>query len=278
MNNSTFMKPFKRIAIVSNATKPGATQVGAQLKDMAADHGVEATLSTEFPAPSGLLRGMDACFVIGGDGTLLNLMEEAVSNDVPVAGIRHGQLGFLATLSPEEMKEQIPPLFRGEYKIRRRSMLSFQDSEGTSRIALNDLVVKSGSNGRLARFSVSVGEEPVADYACDGIVFSTPTGSTAYNLAAGGPIAHPDAQVVLMTPISAHTLTSRPVVFPSGISLKINCLDNLNPPLVSSDGQEAFPSPPVFPVEVSVSATTFPLLEGMDHSHFRLLRHKLKWG
>jgi NAD+ kinase len=86
MNNPTFMKPFKRIAIVSNATKAGATQVGAQLKDMAVDHGVEATLSTQFPAPSGLLRGMDACFVIGGDGTLLNLMEEAVSNDVPGRG------------------------------------------------------------------------------------------------------------------------------------------------------------------------------------------------
>ena len=124
-------------------------------------------------------------------------------------------------------------------------MLAFKDSAGMSRMALNDLVVKSGSNGRLARFSVSVGEEPVADYACDGIVFSTPTGSTAYNLAAGGPIAHPDAQVVLMTPISAHTLTSRPVVFPSGIS-KVSCLEHPNPPLVSSDGQEAFSETPIF--------------------------------
>ena len=90
------------------------------------------------------------------------------------------------------------------------------ESGGTPQIALNDLVVKSGSSGRLARFTVFAGEEPVADYACDGIVFSTPTGSTAYNLAAGGPVAHPDARVVLMTPISAHTLTSRSVVFPSG--------------------------------------------------------------
>ena len=272
------MKPFERIAIVSNATKAGAAEVGEQLRKMAGDLNVDARLSTEFPAPYGLLEGMDACFVVGGDGTLLNLMEEAVSNDVPVAGIRHGQLGFLATFSPDEMKEQIPPLFRGEYKVRRRSLLSFKDKAGISRIALNDLVVKSGSNGRLARFSISVGDEPVADYACDGIVFSTPTGSTAYNLAAGGPIAHPDAQVVLMTPISAHSLTSRPLVFPSGITLKINCLGNPDSPLVSSDGQEAFPAPPLFPIEISVSATTFPLLEGIGHSHFRLLRHKLKWG
>ena len=272
------MKPLKRIAIVSNATKSGAPRVGEELKAMAESMGLEAILSTEFPAPAGLLENMDACFVIGGDGTLLNLMEEAVANDVPVAGIRHGQLGFLATFSPKDMKEQIPPLFRGQYEIRRRSMLSFKDWEGTSKIALNDLVVKSGSNGRLARFSVMVGDEPVADYACDGIVFATPTGSTAYNLAAGGPIAHPDAQVVLMTPISAHSLTSRPVVFPSGISLQVKCLDNPDSPLVSADGQAAFLKDPVFPLEVSVSKTTFPLLEGLGHSHFRLLRHKLKWG
>ena len=272
------MKPLKRIAIVSNATKTGALQVGKDLEAMAQRMGVEATLSTAFPAPNGLLVGMDACFVIGGDGTLLNVMEAAVENAVPVAGIRHGQLGFLATLSPSDMDKQIPPLLGGEYKIRRRSMLSVRDHKGNLKTALNDLVVKSGTNGRLARFSVSVGDEPVADYACDGIVFATPTGSTAYNLASGGPIAHPDAQVVLMTPISAHSLTSRPVVFPSGISLKVKCLDHPDPPLVSADGQATFDVDPVFPLEVSVSGSTFPLLEGLDHSHFRLLRHKLKWG
>ena len=272
------MKPLKRIAIVSNATKSGALQVGEDLKAMAERMEVEANLSTAFPAPTSLLSGMDACFVIGGDGTLLNVMEEAVKYNVPVAGIRHGQLGFLATLSPADMEKQIPPLLRGEYKIRRRSMLFIEDKNGSSKTALNDLVVKSGSNGRLARFSVSVGDEPVADYACDGIVFATPTGSTAYNLASGGPIAHPDAQVVLMTPISAHSLTSRPVVFPSGISLQVKCLDNPDAPLVSADGQSAFENDPFFPLEVSVSASTFPLLEGLDHSHFRLLRHKLKWG
>lgn len=272
------MKPLKRVAIVSNATKQGAVEIGEELRKMTESHGVDALLTTEFPAPDGLLRDVDACFVIGGDGTLLNLMQQAVEFDVPLAGIRHGQLGFLATLSPEEMNDQIPLLLDGKYIIRRRSMLSYRDSKGVSMIALNDLVVKSGSNGRLARFSISVDDEPVADYACDGIVFATPTGSTAYNLAAGGPIAHPDAQVLLMTPISAHSLTSRPLVFPTGISIQIRCGDNPDSPLVSADGQSAFSLPPVFPLEISVSDTTFPLMESLQHSHFRLLRHKLKWG
>ena len=150
------MKPLKRVAIVSNATKEGAVEIGEELRKRAESHGVNALLTTEFPAPDGLLRDVDACFVIGGDGTLLNLMEQAVEFDVPLAGIRHGQLGFLATLSPEEMSDQIPLLLDGKYIIRRRSMLSYRDSKGVSMIALNDLVVKSGCNGRLARFSISV--------------------------------------------------------------------------------------------------------------------------
>jgi NAD+ kinase len=118
----------------------------------------------------------------------------------------------------------------------------------------------------------------VAEYACDGIVFSTPTGSTAYNLAAGGPIAHPEAQVLLMTPISAHTLTSRSVVFPSGVSLSIQSERNPDEPLVSADGQPAFEVPAAFPIEVRVADQSFPLLEEKNHSHFHILRSKLKWG
>ena len=111
------MKPLKRVAIVSNATKQGAVEIGEELRKRAESHGVNALLTTEFPAPDGLLRDVDACFVIGGDGTLLNLMEQAVEFDVPLAGIRHGQLGFLATLSPEEMSDQIPLLLDGKYII-----------------------------------------------------------------------------------------------------------------------------------------------------------------
>ena len=104
-------------------------------------------------------------------------------------------------------------------------MLSYSMGEGEESFALNDLVVKSGSEGRLARFSVHAESELVADYACDGIVFQHPTGSTAYNLAAGGPIVHPGSEVMMMTPISAHTLTSRSVVFPAGISLSVDSRD-----------------------------------------------------
>ncbi len=272
------MKPLRRIAIVGNSTKDGASYVAEQLESMAKTFGLTTILTMDFPPPDRFLEGMDACFVVGGDGTLLNLMNQAVTFDVPVAGIRHGQLGFLATFSPDEMNRKMPIIFQGGYRIKRRSTLSFMKKEGCELLALNDLVVKSGSDGRLARFSVLADSELVAEYACDGIVFATPTGSTAYSLAAGGPIVHPDSDVMLMTPISAHTLTSRSVVFPSGISLSIHSEGNSDDPLVTADGQPAFEGSVRLPLEVSVSKQTFPLLEEIKHSHFRVLRNKLKWG
>ncbi len=271
------MQALQKIAIISNASKEGAEGAGLHLKALAEKHGLEVVITEDFPAPDGFLKGTDACFVMGGDGTLLSLMEQAVDQRVPVAGVRYGQLGFLATFSPEHLNVQMPKIFDGAYQVCHRSLLSFKQNSGKSRLALNDLVVKSGSNGRLARFSVFAADELVADYACDGIVFSTPTGSTAYNLAAGGPVAHPDARVVLMTPISAHTLTSRSVVFPSGVTLRIHAAENPDPPLISADGQTVFAPNPQFPLEVSASDSTFPLLEEMNHSHFRVLRNKLKW-
>ena len=116
------MKPLERIAIVSNATKEGTRMVGENLKCMAEEFGVEVCLTTEFPVPEGWLVGMDACFVVGGDGTLLNLMREAVDNEVPVAH-SSWSVGFSCHF-PEHLSTQIPPLFRGEYQISRRSMLS----------------------------------------------------------------------------------------------------------------------------------------------------------
>lgn len=271
-------KSLSSIAIVTNSSKKGADELTLAMEDIARKNKVVTKKTSEFPCPKGFISDVDACFVVGGDGTLLGVMKEAVNYNVPLVGIRHGQLGFLATLSPEDIEISLPKLFSGFYNTRHRSLIEYADANNVLNFALNDLVVKSGTNSRLTRFSVYLNDEHVSDYACDGIVFSTPTGSTAYNLAAGGPIAHPDAQVVLMTPISAHSLTSRSVVFPSGVSLRISALDNVDIPLVSADGQPAFSGIPQFPVHVSVSSKKISLLELEEHSHFKVLRNKLKWG
>jgi len=272
------MDPLKKVAIVANLTKSGAKEVSQLLEKICQFHQVEVRLTEQFPCPQNFLQGMDACFSVGGDGTLLNLLDESIAHEVPVAGVGLGKLGFLATLSPNDLENELPPLLKGDFLVKRRSLIGFRDRTGKENIALNDLVVKSGSTGRLGHFSVFCGKERVADYSSDGIVFSTPTGSTAYNLAAGGPIVHPEAEVILMTPISAHSLTSRPLVFPSGIGLRIENEGNYANPHVSADGRDAFAQCPGFPLEIFVCEKTFPQIETSGHSHFRVLRNKLKWG
>ncbi|MDA7822904.1 NAD(+)/NADH kinase [Opitutales bacterium] len=272
------MNPPRLVSIINNLSKPGAKEVGRKLEELCQGAGVKVRATDEFPCPDGFLENSDICFSVGGDGTLLHLLNDAVKHEVPVAGVGLGKLGFLATISPGELDEALPPMLQGKYFVRQRSLLGYSSLNGAESLALNDLVVKSGTSGRLGRFSVHAGHELVAEYACDGIVFSTPTGSTAYNLASGGPIAHPEAKVMLMTPISAHTLTSRPVVFPAGMKIRVEIEGSQPVPSVFADGREAFSADPHFPLEVSTSDRSFPLLEVEKHSHFRVMRNKLKWG
>ena len=231
------MKPLQNIAILSNASQKGAEEAGLQLKQLAEDHGIRVKISEEFPVPDQFLDGMDACFVMGGDGTLLSLLEQGVRYGVPVAGVRYGKLGFLATFSPEDLEKQMPQIFNGHYKVGTRSLLSYQEKGGDTKLALNDLVVKSGSNGRLARFSVFADDEPVADYACDGIVFSTPTGSTAYSLSARGPVVSPTLEAMLLTPLAPHMLFDRSLVLGPTETIRID-VDGSRSVGLAIDGQE----------------------------------------
>ena len=273
------VKPLNKIAIAANADKDGTREIAEVIERMARQAGAEVRSTFSHPVEDGFLDDQDACFVIGGDGTLLGLLDEVVARGVPVAGVRHGQLGFLATFSPEEAKEAFPPILEGRYRVVHRAMLVCKDASGRERLALNDIVIKSAGEARLARLTVQAEDDLVAEYSCDGLIFSTPTGSTAYNLSAGGPIVHPSADVVLMTPICPHTLTSRSVVFDGKACLQVNRTSGGPTKLsVATDGRELEGEPSRLPLEVRVAEQTFPLLQGEVHSHFKVLRNRLKWG
>ena len=273
------MKPLKSIAFIVNRSKPDAEAIADELRNQARSEGLETCIASDHPVPRGIFDDIDACCVIGGDGTLLGLLDEVVARRVPVAGVRHGQLGFLATFSPEEAKEAFPPILEGKYRVAHRAMLACVDASGQERLALNDIVIKSAGEARLARLTVRAAEDLVAEYSCDGLIFSTPTGSTAYNLSAGGPIVHPSAEVVLMTPICPHTLTSRSVVFDGQARLQVDrASDDPTKLSVATDGRELQAEPPRLPLEVRVAEQTFPLLQEEGHSHFKVLRNRLKWG
>ena len=173
------MKPIRSLAFVVNADKPGAVELAAELVRIARARGVRIRRTSHFPLPRGYLRGCDACCVIGGDGTLLSAVREAARERVPIIGVNRGSLGFLTTFSEEEARLGFDGLLNGGFRIDRRAMLECSVAGGAPGIALNDVVIKDQLSTRLVHLEVFADGELVTDYLCDGLIFSTATGSSS---------------------------------------------------------------------------------------------------
>lgn len=271
------MKHIRTLAFVVNEEKPGAQELGRALVEMSKTAGVKTKVTTRFPLPRGYLRGFDACCVIGGDGTLLGVAPEAAREQVAVIGVNRGSLGFLTTFSADEARAQFSDLLTGNYRIAHRSILDCSTGTGSHDLALNDVLIKDAVNSRLVRLEVVADDELVTDYYCDGLIFSTPTGSTAYNLSAGGPLIHPAAGVIAMTPICPHTLSNRSIIFRENVRLKIFNRSPDSRLLVAMDGQRNLKVGVGSPVEITISKLQLPLVQRHEHSHFAVVRTKLKW-
>ncbi len=223
-----------------------------------------------------LAREVDALLVLGGDGTLLQAAR--VANGKPVAGINLGGLGFLTIYASSQLETLLRALRDGTYRLESRSMLEVESTQGVFR-ALNDVVLKSVHANRLIRVSVSAEGERVLSFRADGLIVSSPTGSTAYNLSVGGPVVYPTLDVLLLTPLAAHTLSARPVVLPMALSLEITAKSREGEILLSCDGAVNA----VLPEEVTVrvrgvpDAARFVMLPGAP-GFFSVLRQKLGWG
>ena len=273
------MQPFRRLAFVVNSEKPGAPELAQELMDMARQAGAKKVkVSSDRNLPRGYFKGCDACCVIGGDGTLLGAVRGAMRENIPIIGVNQGGLGFLTTFSADEARSQFASLLGGDYRIARRTLLECKTGPGERDIALNDVLLKNEVNSRLVRLEVFADGKLVTDYYCDGIIFSTPTGSTAYNLAAGGPIIHPSAGVIGMTPICPHTLSNRTIIFRDSVKLSVinRSLDSRL--LVAMDGQRNSAVTEGAPIEINISHHTLALAQRRDYSHFEVMRAKLKWS
>lgn len=272
------MKPIRKLAMVVNEEKVGAQQLGRELTALARQAGVELRRTTRFPVPKGFLRGCDACCVIGGDGTLLGVAREAAVAQIPIIGVNRGSLGFLTTFSADEARADFSRLLGGAFAVSHRSMLDCSTGPGSHDLALNDVLIKNEVNSRLVRLEVFADGELVTDYYCDGLIFSTPTGSTAYNLSAGGPLIHPDAGVIAMTPICPHTLSNRSIIFREGVKLRVS---NRSPGarlLVAMDGQRNLKVGVGTPISISISRRRLALAQRVGYSHFSVVRTKLNWS
>jgi NAD+ kinase len=216
--------------------------------------------------------------VIGGDGTLLGAVREASLGGVPIIGVNRGSLGFLTTFSPEEARIEFDDLLKGSFHVDNRAMLECSVAGGPAGLALNDVVIKDQLSTRLVHLEVFADGELVTDYVCDGLIFSTATGSTAYNLSAGGPIIHPAANVVAMTPICPHTLTNRSIIFRDSVKLRVHNRTVGTSVLVGIDGNCDLTASTDDPINISVAKLRLPLAQRRDYSHFAVVRTKLKWS
>ena len=272
------MNPIRKLAFVINADKAGAPALARELMVTARSAGVTIKQTTRFPLPRGWLRGSDACCVVGGDGTLLGVARESARAQVPIIGVNRGSLGFLTTFSADEARTQFADLLGGAFRVDYRAMLACSTGHGTHDLALNDVLIKDEVNSRLVRLEVFADGELVTDYICDGLIISTPTGSTAYNLSAGGPLLHPGAPVIALTPICPHTLSNRSIILREGVKLRVFNRSAESRLLVAMDGQRDLKVSARSPVEISTAKLRLPLAQRADYSHFSVVRTKLGWS
>jgi len=226
---------------------------------------------------------IDLAVVVGGDGTMLHVARSLASYALPMIGINLGRLGFLTDLSADRMHEGLDELLRGEFTVDERIMLQVQISNGRDNlnesIALNDVTLSKGNTGRMIEFETHVNSEPVGRTRGDGVIISTPTGSTAYALSAGGPILHPLLPAIVFAPICPHTLGHRPMVLDDSSIIELEILD-----LAGADGnvfidglkQLAVSGNEI--IRISRAETVTRMVRINSHNYFTALRSKLGWG
>ena len=228
-------------------------------------------------------QAIDLAVVVGGDGTLLHVARSLAEHRIPVVGINLGRLGFLTDIPAHDMEEELGKIFAGRYRLENRSLLRTEvwreDDLLESSLALNDAVVSAGSFARLIEFEIRVNGEFVTNTRGDGIIVSTPTGSTAYALAAGGPILYPTLPVMLLVPICPHTLSNRPIVLDENSVIEIcsltRCETSAN---LAADGivQRLLKGDEL--LRITKAEPRLQLVRVETHTHFETLRNKLGWS
>ena len=273
MNNNENRLSLKNISIVYNEDVTESFKVANFTKEILIAKGINAQInsSSDFNPDATLV------ITVGGDGTLLRAARYYAPKDIPLLGINLGRLGFLAQANPDEVEESVEKLIKGQYTLQNRMMLSAMDN---NIIALNDIVIKGDSFSRTSKLFLSVNKKLVCDYLADGIIISTPTGSTAYTLSAGGPVISPDLDAIVIVPICPHTLTSRPLVIPADEIVEITSCKTCNRLKMSADGQDTtdLSSEDIIVIKKSEIRAKLVILEKENNEFYSILRKKLKWG
>jgi NAD+ kinase len=282
---------IKRVGLIGNSEKPAcvdSVRSAARLIQRAGRkvlcHADTARLAgLKFPVggdAAALARGVDLLLVFGGDGTMLHVAREIAGSATPMLGVNIGGLGFLTAVPSDEMARALTQIWRGEFKFESRALI---EVTGVSRgrnireTALNDIVVSRGAVSRLISLDVSVDDELVTRYRCDGLILSSPTGSTAYSLAAGGAIVLPTAEVFALTPICPHALSNRSIILPLASTIRVKAASSPHPIILSADGQFVAELDTGDEVAIRRSRGAVRLMHLAGSSFLEALRRKLHW-
>lgn len=289
---------IQRVGIVAKQGLRAASKHLSRLETWLREHGIEPVYETETAmlagtAPQGrrvsredLPALVDLIAVLGGDGTLLSVAARIGQSgrDIPILGVNFGSLGFLTEIRIDELYTSLEHVLDGSATYDVRMLLSVEALRERevfdSRILLNDVVFTKGALSRMIELSVSVSGAFVTRVKADGLIIASATGSTAYNLAAGGPIVHPLVDALVMTPIAPHMLTNRPLVIPGSATVEVrpHVEDGRDDVFVTYDGQSGYPLKSGDVIRVSKADRTLRLVKAPARTYFELLREKLKWG
>jgi NAD+ kinase len=245
---------------------------------------VEQDIGCTIPTASRdeMAEQVDLIIVLGGDGTMLSAARMINHKEVPVLGVNFGRLGYLAEFRDEEIVPALEMIFTGDYRVDKRVMLDVEIMRGDEQIGtgrvLNDVVINKAALARIIEIEARFDGLYVNLFRADGLIVSTPTGSTAYNLSAGGPIVYPSMNAVVVTPICPFTMSNRPIVVPDEATIELNLRTDDEEAIVTLDGQTGFPLQTEDRVLIRKSKTTFNIVQPTNRNYFDVLRDKLKWG
>ncbi len=276
---------IRRVGIVVKPRLPGVEERISKLAAWLRERGVEA-VDDQQVARARLPHEVDLVIALGGDGTLLAMAGRIgqAGRDIPILGVNFGSLGFLTEIRIDELYPSLETVLNGTAQYDERLMLHAEavrvGQPPDRRIVLNDVVFTKTALSRMIELSVSVSGSLVTRVKADGLIIASPTGSTAYNLAAGGPIVHPVVDALVLTPIAPHTLTNRPVIIPASALVEVRPLVEFegDDVFVTYDGQTGYELRQGDVVQVQRAKQSLRLVKAPGRSYFEVLREKLKWG
>src|SRR5215204_5243452 len=286
---------IRKVGVIVKPNHAEAWKTACELSDWLESRGIELVGSRRFKtetfdtercdidtADDERIGTSDLIVVLGGDGTMISASRLVGDSDVLVLGINYGSLGYLTDFRIEEMFSALEAIFLGEYETDRRVMLDAEHWRGEEMLSsgrvLNDVVINKAALARIIEIEVSLNGLFVNSFRSDGLIISTPTGSTAYNLSAGGPIVYPSMNAVVLTPICPFTLTNRPIVVPDDAMIELKLEKENEGVVLTLDGQIGYTMKTGDCVRIRKSRSTFNLVQPANRNYFDVLRNKLKWG